>query len=304
MLNLLLRMSPLLVYALGLAACLPGPKSETEKSNPSLTLSGQVLSSDGQPAGQTAIYIEQFSAPELLSSSDGSFTLSFDAKRLNQLRLQYGLQKQPLRIYFVNERNNSESTVMQVLELTARGERSLGRVILQTEVLISGQVLALSKADGSLQPIAAARVLLGRKALVTDGDGKFSGTAPMNTMSPVTIEKKGFVQTLGECLPGEGVQEFRLFDSLIPTGSIAVTPSGLESFNPSFVLNYSANSTAQWVRFASSPELLQKTFEVSSPWMDFSQALKANFSKGSTIYYQFTDRDKKVLGPISSYTFL
>ena len=296
MTKLWLRLSPMLFGFLLVTACLAHPTSESKKNSPSLLVKGRSQTSTGLPAGKTAIFIEQTPAPEVITADDGSFEFTLDAARLEQLRLLYGLQKTMLRLYFVNESDKTESAVITTLNIQDRGEINFAPIQLQPETLVTGRVLIGS----SQEVVKNARVKLGRKEVYTDADGKFSGFIPQFYTTPVMIEKKGFVQTLGVWLPSFLNRDFLLVDELMPYGNIEVIP-GLRSVNmPMISLNYSATGNSRWIRLADSPSRLIRTFEPSAPWMDLTQELNYNPSS-SVIFYQFADAERNTLSPVFSY---
>ncbi len=296
MTKLWLRLSPMLFGCLLMTACLAHPTSESKKNPSSLLVKGRSLTSTGLAAGKTAIFIEQTPAPEAISADDGSFEFTLDAARLEQLRLQYGLQKTMLRLYLVNESDHTESAVITSLSSQDRGEVSFAPIQLQPETLVTGRVLI----GKSQELVMNARVKLGRKEVYTDADGTFSGFIPQFYTTPVLIEKKGFVQTLGVWLPSFLNRDFLLVDELMPYGNIEVIPS-LRSLDKKMIsLNYSATGNSQWIRLAASPNQLLKSIEPTAPWKDLTQEL--SFDPSSTIiYYQFADAEKTRLSPVFSY---
>lgn len=278
-----------------LAACLPQPKSDVQKAKPELIIQGRILHSSEVLGGNTAIYIEQQATPEAISAEDGSFAFALDEERLDALRLQYGLQDSLLHLYFVSESGNPESAVLNVLNIKYRGEMNLGDVQLQTETIVNGRVVAYGT------PIPEARVRLGRKEIQTAADGSFSLALPSRTATPLLVEKKGFVQTRGTWLPSGQERELELYSDLTPVGSIEAQPIPRSLGNQSISLSYSANGPARWIRFANDPDVLSRNYEPNAPWQDLRQPLQI-VANTEVIYYQFADREQKILGPVFSYT--
>jgi hypothetical protein len=283
------------LFSLLLASgCLPQPSSEMQKARPELLIQGRVLHSNEAFSGPTAIYVERSANPETFSAEDGSFSFSFDADRLELLRLKYGLNNQFLQLYFVSANGYPESAVKGMIDIKARGEMNLGEVQLGLESPIIGRVVAYGAG------VADARVLIGRQELITAADGTFTAMIPEQSSTPLVIEKSGFVQTNGNWLPGESTRDIELYSKLSPVGSINVTPILRTRSNQMVPLSYSANRAAHWIRFAGSPEYLVKSFEADAPWVDLRQPLQ--ISNLPVVYYQFADRDLKILGPVQSYT--
>lgn len=278
-----------------ITACLPQPKSDVQKAKAELLIQGRILHSSASLSGNTAIFIEQEPVAEAISAEDGSFALTLDEDRLEALRLQYGLQDALLHVYFISENGNPESAVLNVLNIKNRGAMNLGDIQLQTEVPVEGRIVA----QGT--PAADARVRLGRKEIQTAADGTFSLTLPAQSATPLLVEKRGFVQTRGTWLPSNQLRDIELYSDLNPMGSIEAQPILRSAANQPISLSYSANGAARWIRFANNPEVLNQGYVVEAPWQDLRQPLQI-MPAAATIYYQFADRDQKILGPVLSYT--
>jgi hypothetical protein len=278
-----------------ITACLPQPKSDVQKAKAELMIQGRVLHSSASLSGNTAIFIEQEPVAEAISAEDGSFALTLDEDRLEALRLQYGLQDARLHLYFISENGNPEAAVLNVLNIQNRGAMNLGDVQLQAEVPVTGRVVAQG------MPAADARVRVGRKDIQTAADGTFSLTLPAQTATPLVVEKKGFVQTRGTWLPGNQPRDIELYTDLTPVGNIEAEAILRSAGNQPISLSYSATGAARWIRFANNPGVLSQSYVPEAPWQDLGQSLQVMPSAG-TIYYQFADRDQKILGPVMSYT--
>jgi hypothetical protein len=278
-----------------ITACLPQPKSDVQKAKPELLIQGRILHSSASLNGNTAIFIEQEPTAEAISAEDGSFALTLDEDRLEVLRLQYGLQDARLHLYFMSENGNPESAVLNVLNIQNRGAMNLGDIQLQAEIPVTGRIVA----QGS--PTADARVRLGRKEIVTAADGTFAVALPSQSATPLLVEKKGFVQTRGTWLPSNQPRDIELYNDLNPMGSIEAQPILRTASNQPLSLSYSANSPARWIRFANNPGILSQPFVSDALWQDLGQPLQI-MPAVATIYYQFADRDHKILGPVMSYT--
>ncbi|HYX33123.1 MAG TPA: hypothetical protein VE954_08395 [Oligoflexus sp.] len=274
--------------------CLPQPSSDVQKARPELTIKGRILHSSESLSGRTAVYLEQNSAPEALSADDGSFDLTLDTERLAALRLQYGLQNSRLHLYFVPENADPESAVIDSINLESRGEMDLGNVLMQPNTTVTGRVVAYGA------PVPEARVRLGRQELITAEDGSFSADVPAQLSTPLLVEKRGFVQTKGTWLASVQERDLELYSDLTPVGSIAAEPTLRNAGNTPISLSYSANGAAYWIRFAGRAEVLDENYESDAPWLDLRQPLQ--ILSAPVIYYQFADRDQKILGPVLSYT--
>ncbi|WP_141735288.1 carboxypeptidase-like regulatory domain-containing protein [Oligoflexus tunisiensis] len=274
--------------------CLPQPDSEVTKAQPELVVQGRAMPGLATLSGNIGVYIEQDRMPEAITREDGSFAFSLDGERLEALRLQYGLQDPRLHLYFVSESGFAESAVLDVLNIQSRGVMDLGDVVLQPDTTVNGRVVA------SGAPVADARVRLGRQEVFTAVDGTFSATVPAQLSTPLLVEKRGFVQTKGTWLPGGQARDVELYNDLTPAGSIEALPVPRILGNEPISLSYSANGAARWIRFAGSPEALTEAYNPEAPWQDLRQPLQ--IMGAEEIYYQFADRDRKILGPVQSYT--
>ncbi len=280
---------------LSVTACLPQPKSDVQKAKAELVIQGRILHSSETLSGNTAIFIEQQPTPEAISAEDGSFAFALDQERLDALRLQYGLQDPLLHLYFLSENGNPESAVLNALNIQNRGSMNLGDIQLQAETTVSGRVVGFGT------PLAEARVRIGRKEIQTAADGTFSVALPSQMATPLLVEKKGFVQTRGTWLPFGQERDIELYTELTPVGSIAAQPILRNSSNELISLSYSANGAARWIRFANSPEALARSYEPDAPWQDLRLPLQIT-GMSAEIFYQFADRDQKILGPVQRYT--
>lgn len=276
-------------------ACLPQPKSDVQKARPELLIQGRILHSSATLSGNTAIFIEQEPVADAISAEDGSFAMTLDEDRLEALRLQYGLQDARLHLYFMSENGNPESAVLNVLNIQNRGAMNLGDVQLQAEVPVTGRIVAQGV------PASDARVRLGRREIQAAADGTFSLTLPAQSATPLLVEKKGFVQTRGTWLPTNQPRDIELYSDLNPMGSIEAQPIVRSTSNQPISLSYSATGAARWIRFANNPEVLTQGYVPDAPWQDLQQPLQI-MPAAATIYYQFADRDQKILGPVLSYT--
>jgi len=268
-----------------------------QKAKPELLIQGRILHSSATLSGNTAIFIEQEPIAESITAEDGSFALTLDEDRLKALRLQYGLQDSLLHLYFTSEIGNPESAVLNVLNIQNRGVMDLGDVQLYAEVPVEGRAMAQGV------PADDARIRLGRKEIQTAADGSFSLTLPAQSATPLLVEKKGFVQTRGTWLPGNQPRDIELYSELTPVGSIETQPIPRILGNQPISLSYSANGTARWIRFANSPGALSQGYAADAPWQDLRQPLQI-MPSAATLYYQFADRDQKILGPVNSYTLI
>jgi hypothetical protein len=293
MTKLWLNLSSLIFINLLGTGCLPHPESTVQKASPLLAIKGRVQHNNDN-AGPTAIYIEQTPTPETLSAEDGSFAFAFDADRLEAMRLQYGLQDDTLHLYFISDSKNRESAVVSKVSLQYRGEMDLGTVAMQAETEVRGRVIAQGR------PIADARVRLGRKEVFTDAEGNFSSTLPMASVTPILVEKSGFVQTKGLWSTSSESRDLELFTDLAPIGSISALLSPKGAFNQSITLNYSGTGTVRWIRFAKSASALQRSYEPDSPWLDVKGSLQVDRSDNGVIFYQCADKDQKIFGPVQS----
>lgn len=280
-------------------SCLPHPSTDIQKATPELLIRGQVVPSSAAITGRTLIFIETAADPEILAAEDGSFEFTLAESRFESLRWQFGWQNRSLRLYFVSENGAAESALVAAIDTEARGIMDLGVIQMQPEVAITGRVI------GNGGPLAEARVRIGRKELLTDGEGLFTTSAPLTISTPLLIEKAGFVQTKGSWTPGDATRDIQLYRDLTPYGTIEALPRPRDSINSLILLNFSATTASQWIRFGSRAEDLAKLYEPNAPWLDLGKtlALSPQFAAAAGVYYQFADQNQKILSPVLRYDF-
>lgn len=285
-----------------LAGCLKNPSASVSSQDIPLTIMGKVEDTTGQPAAGIEIFVEQEIQAEQLTGPDGSFSFSWSSERMEELRFRYAALGQPLRLYFIKAGTPGESAVYDKLKTLQVGELDAGVIRLEKEVVISGQVSA-PKAFGSGDTLVeGALVHIGRFAALTDLEGRFALYAPAQSLLPVRISQKGYVQTKGTWNVGsiDDSRDFRLYDRLSVEGSLKV-PTSFRTDDPavkSLTLGVSGNAMSRWVRIGlSEEELLQ-----SNKWISFDDKLEIPLTDGgpSQLLYQFADQDKQSLSPIYS----
>ncbi len=291
-----------LILALQGGACLKNPKAAVKSQDVPLSVSGQVQDSFGQAAAGIGVFVEQETTPEQITDADGRFSFSWSSERKDELKVRYGGLGQPLRLYFTNAGFPGESAVYDKLKAVEVGNMDLGIIRLQTPVVISGQVMApKSFAEGD-SPAEGALVHVGRLAATTDLDGNFRLYAPSESLLPVRISLKGYVQTKGIWNVGtsDDNRDFRLYDRLIVDGRLEI-PTSFRTDDPNIKsLNFSmsGNAMCRWVRLALSEEELS----FSNNWMSLDGQIQIPISSNTPaeIFYQFSDQDKQTFSPAYS----
>ncbi len=285
-----------------LGGCLKNPSAAVSSQDIPLNISGTIEDSLGQAAAGTEIFVEQETQPEQITGPDGSFSLSWSAERMEELRIRYAALGQPLRLYFIKAGTPGESAVYDKMKVLQVGNLDTGVIRLQKEVIISGQVSG-PKAFGSGENlIEGALVHIGRFAALTDVDGRFALFAPAQSLLPVRISQKGYVQTKGSWNVGtiDESRDFRLYDRLSVEGSLGV-PSSFRSDDPTvktLTLAVSGNALSRWVRIGlSEDELLSSNKWIS---MDDKVEIPRDSAEPIQVLYQFADQDKQNLSPIYS----
>jgi hypothetical protein len=262
---------------------MPNPESSVHKATPALSIQGRV------DQGSATLYVEQSATPEGRTADDGSFAFTFDAARLEALRLQYGLQSRTLRLYFISE---TMEALNESVNLDYRGDMDLGTITMQPATPVTGRILNAGT------PVENARVRLGRKEFLTAADGTFTASIPAATPTPLLVEKKGFVQTKGTWQPGAAIRDVELYTDLAPYGTIEVLPLDRTLVdNKSVSVNYSATSTARYIRFSYVANDFSKTV-----WLDLNKSLRLAPPAANVIYFQFADQDQKVVSPVLNRT--
>lgn len=282
--------------------CLKNPSAAVSSQDIPLTISGVVEDSLGQAASGIEIFVEQETQPEQVTGPDGSFSFSWSAARMEELRFRYTALGQPLRLYFIKAGTPGESAVYDKMKVMQIGNLDAGVIRLQNEVIISGQVSGPRAFGGGVNLLEGALVHVGRFAALTDVDGRFALFAPAQSLLPVRISQKGYVQTRGSWNVGaiDETRDFRLYDRLSVEGSLGI-PTNFRNDDPSvktLTLAVSGNALSRWVRIGLSEEELLN----SSKWISLDDKVEVPRIDGASmlILYQFADQNKQTLSPIYS----
>ncbi len=292
------------LLSLSQVSCLKKPSSEVSSQDFPLTLSGRVLGSDGLGAGDVGIYMETEEIEEARTAADGSFSFAIDADRMQLFRGRYAPLDQPLHLYFVKSGVPGESAVYDQIQPIAIGLLDIGTIRLEKQVAVSGQVRAAKKLEQSTLPVEKAYVRVGRNASLTDADGMFALYAPMRSHLPILISQKGYVQTQGTWHVGVvgDARNFVLYDRLTVEGTLDVPSSFRDNDKAmkTLTLALSANILARWVRLALSDSELAEPVDPRITWqmVEGSVEIPLNAARPQAVYYQFADKDRKILSPV------
>lgn len=285
-------------------ACLKKPASDMASLDFPLRITGKIEDSQGLAAADIAVYIAQEEAPEILSSSDGSFLLTIDSERMSVLRAKYSPLGQPLHLYFVKSGVPGEAASYNQLQPISIGDLDLGIIKLEPQLAISGVVRAAKRLEQSPLPIEGAYVRVGRNAALTNIEGRFALYAPARNALPILITQKGYVQTQGTWHLSATADEraFVLYDRLSVDGQLAI-PSSFRNNDPTIkniTLSLSANILSRWVRLALQEDELLDPNNTRAAWQHVESPIQVPLSAATpeAVFYQFADKDKKDLSPI------
>ena len=296
---------------LGVSACYPisQGKQRQQASTSGLTLLGNVSGTD-RKVDLVSVYMEQESEPEAVTAADGSFQLFFTPERLRELERRYHFDTQPLHIYFERPASGSLPSVGALMEVpypSGSGRLELGAVTLTPKVRITGQLRGALSPEVNTVPFRGGQIQVGRAFGISDEDGHFALDVPQDSILPVRVRVKGFVESRGLWPTGTLSEDrsFTLFENLTVDGELSV-PLAFRQKDPfaKFLdLSVYANAMVSWVRIGSDASVLEATESSQAPWRAVDRSLRIPmFGTTANFVYQFADRDRKVLSPIHQLT--
>ena len=270
-----------------LSACVPAAKPEVQSQPIDVTFVGSFSGS----AGTTKIYFGKEETPFVTTTTQGVFHIQI---------LRALIEKSSdRRLYFYN--SNGQQAVSEEILAFDNGEKKIKDVELASPLLMTGTVLAT--VNGKEAPIADAEIVVGREKATTDKAGNYQIDAPRNTEVPVLLHKKGFVQTraLWTTEESEESRNFHLFTRLEPMGSLSI-PSTVRFAATTVPLYLESTPNAAFVRIGTAAFTVSA--EADSTWLDLSKNISLSSSTVSEInlYYQFADKDKKIVGPVQVFS--
>lgn len=282
------RTAALVLTLSGLYACVPGASPDVQSQSTSVTMIGTFASS----GGGTDIYFGNIEAPIARTQDRGSFRIEIPRALIEK--------ESDRRLYFYSDLGEAGASV-EITEFEA-GPKSLETVRLSPTLAFSGSVLTME--DGVLVPVKDAEVRVGRASVLSDAAGRYTITAPQNASLPVEVKKNGFVITRAQWqTTGEGEDRpFHLYKTLSPAGQLTLPVLPRLTMDPEAEIALYLDSTpsSAYVRVATTPFAVAP--ELDSSWINLKETVKIRAAdlKKPVLYYQFADKDKKAVSPVSS----
>lgn len=276
----------LLTLAL-LSACVPDAKNDVHNQSTNVSFVGSFSGT----SGTTAIYFGRDEAPLAQTASAGQFTIEIPRALIEK--------SSDRRLYFYS--TSGETAVSEEITDYEIGEKKLANIKLAPPLTMTGSVLAAN--DGPATPVADAEIIVGRQTAKTDAKGHYTIMVARNAEVAVLLHKEGFVQTraLWTTTDLEETRDFHLYNKLEPIGSLSIAAT--TRFAATRVPLYlESTPSAAYVRLGDAPFTTEA--DLDGTWQDLSQAisLSPDAAAQPNIYYQFADKDKKLLGPIQVFT--
>lgn len=270
-----------------LSACVPNAKPEVQSQPTDVTFIGSFSGSQGT----TKVYFGQEKTPFVTTTTQGVFHIEIPRTLIDK--------SSDRRLYFYNSKG--ETAVSEEIQAYDLGEKKIEDVTLTPPLSMTGTVL--STVNGKETPVANAEILVGRASATTDAAGNYQIDAPRSCEVPVLLHKEGFVQThaLWFTEELEELRNFHLFTKLEPTGSLSI-PSTLRFAATTVPLYLESTPNAAFVRIGTAPFTVSA--EADSSWLDLSKGISLSSETVSEIklYYQFADKDKKIIGSVQVYS--
>ncbi|RYZ48136.1 MAG: hypothetical protein EOP07_26155 [Proteobacteria bacterium] len=278
-----------LIALVALSACVPGAKNDAQnQQSTNVTLVGAFSGT----TGSTNVYFGKETTPLLANSTPGSFRIEIPRELLDR--------SDDRRLYFYS--SNGEAAVTEEILPFEFGEKNIDTLVLESELSMTGTVLTLGL-DGINKPVADAEIEVGRNKVKTLADGSYTITMPKNVELPVRLQKTGFVQTRALWMSSdlEENRDFHLYTKLEPTGTISI-PTTTRFAATTVPLYLESTPSAAFVRIGSTS--FTTAADADATWLDLSKDISLSSETLSQVklYYQFADKDKKVLGPIQVFS--
>ncbi len=278
-----------LMILASLTACIPVHKADLQSQSTNVTFVGSFSGTKGA----TEIYFGQEKAPLAKTISQGTFRIEIPRAMIEE--------SSDRRLYFYS--NQGEAAASNEIMNFEIGEKNLDPIVLTAEIKMNGSVLTLN--NGVPTPVPFAEITVGRRTTQTDAEGKYTVFAPSRIELPVLIHKEDFVQTkaLWQINDATETRNFHLYKRLEPIGHISFPSQALRTGTtvPVFL---DSTQTAAYIRIASVP--FTTPAELDGSWLNLSKPISLPTESLSqlNLYYQFADKDKKVLSPILIFSNL
>jgi hypothetical protein len=282
------RTAALVLTLSGLYACVPGASPDVQSQSTSVTMIGTFVSS----GGATDIYFGNIEAPIARTQDRGSFRIEIPRALIEK--------ESDRRLYFYSDLGEAGASA-EITEFES-GPKTLETVQLSPTVEFSGSVLTMD--EGALVPVKEAAVRVGRTSVLSDAEGRYIISAPQNANLPVEVMKNGFVITRAQWQSTSVAEDrpFRLYKTLSPAGQLSLPVLPRFSMAPETEIALYLDSTpgSAYVRVSTTPFTVAPELDGSWRSLKESVTIRAADLTKPALYYQFADKDKKAVSPVSS----
>lgn len=309
--RLLLSVIQISMVSAFLAGCLPRTISEMFNLGNNLTIKGRIVDASGQSLADTLIFVERDTDSSASTDSNGQFEIKLTEDRLVRLKGQVDPTRAVFYLYAEKGISSNKTVGMsELIELSARGSRSVRDITLKSGATVKGVIQALPQGR-SLGAAEGATVRVGRSTTTVATDGSFElkdvpeGKLVLTASAPELANTRDNIVTVaGDTYtltrPLVLYSERGISGSLIPVPTV-VTADMIQQGHP-FVRYFFASGSAdvRYVRYNSNLDLLKK----SSPWIPMKDKLEYDFpgTGGYTLYYQFADETRQRLSDVYQST--
>lgn len=281
------RQLALVLTLSGLYACVPGARQDVENQNTKVTMIGTFVSN----GGSTDIYFGNGEAPLATTGDKGSFRIEIPRALIEKT--------EDRRLYFYS--SLGEAGVSSEITEFESGTKAMDTVYLSPTVSVEGDILTVEQSME--KPVKEAEIQVGRAKALSDESGHYTIQVPRNVKLPVEVKKSGFVITRANWQTSDLSEErpFYLYTKLGPEGHVRlpVQERLLEDQETKVPLYIESTPSAEYVRVSTVAFTVDP--ELDSTWQSLKDvvAIKAADLRQAQLYYQFADKDKKVVSGVS-----
>ena len=327
MLNMIkkLKIVSVLSALLFLVGCLQDAATSNTSGYSGLTITGQVLDTNGKAPTQAFLFVEGLRQNVPFVANGGSYQIQLSSAQLNQIRASLSNIRSFFYIYAETAQGASGTKGMsEKVFFNENGIVTNLNIQLKDTVRFLGQVSSVT-GDGNPQPVAGAVVTAGSWRTVTDTNGQFMFEAlPKGSVSiTVTADRMEIKNVMMEVKELDTPLTIWMFPFVGLSG--VMSPVDMASANP-YQANYSVDwsSEVRYMRFHVDPNAFGNDFDpgqdlnsieqqnptdpsvdgvpsqIKAPWIPVSDIASYNFPGFGryTLFYQFSDATKQDFSPV------
>ena len=243
----------LLSLTLFLSSCLNQTPSSNTSGFSDLSISGQILDTEGSAPTQAFIFVEGLNQAVPFVANGGVFQINLNDSQLNQIRSNLGSMRPYFYLYAetASGKSGTKGTSSKVF-FSKRGIVQNLTIQLKETTSFLGFVRT-STADGNPQPVANAIVTAGAWRAVTDINGQFMFESLPKGLVSFVVAAARMERQVAEIDTVNDDRTIWVFPSIGISG--VLSPSNTRSDNP-YQMNYDIDVSSEVRYFRVSPDPL------------------------------------------------